>query len=112
MSVSDWFSTFCSNILIKNGDSISYRYKRITSRLNEEFWNTDSDTSHSIYVGSYGRDTAINGTSDFDMAFWLPWSVYTQYNNHLSNGQSALLQAVRAAIQKTYKYTDLGADGQ
>ena len=112
MSVSDWFSTFCSNLVVANGSSISYRYKRITGRLNTDFWDTDSDTAHSIYVGSYGRDTAINGTSDFDMAVWLPWSLYTQYSRHQGNGQSAFLQAVRDSIKKTYTYTDVGADGQ
>ena len=112
MSVSDWFSTFCSNLVVRNGDSISQRYKRITGRLNKDFWDTDSDAAHSIYVGSYGRDPAINGTSDFDMAFWLPWSKHTQYDAHQGNGQSALLQAVRDSIEKTYRYTSLGADGQ
>lgn len=112
MSVSDWFTTFNSNIAITKGDSISMRYKRITQRLNTDFWSTTSDTAHSIYVGSYGRDTAINATSDVDMAFWLPWDLYTQYDNYIGNGQSALLQAVRTAIRKTYPTTDLGADGQ
>ena len=112
MSVSDWFSEFCSNLIVGNATSISDRYKRITGRLNKDFWTTDSDTAHSIYVGSYGRETAINGTSDFDMAFWLPWSLYTQYENHQGNGQSDLLQAVRNSIEKTYRYTTLGADGQ
>lgn len=102
----------CSNIVVANGDSISTRYNRITGRLNKDFWNTDSATAHSIYVGSYGRDTAINGNSDLDMAFWLPWTVYTQYYNHQGNGQSALLQAVRNSIEKTYAHTSLGADGQ
>lgn len=112
MSVSTWFSTFCSNIAVYNANSISYRYKRITRRLNTDFWDTTSESAHSIYVGSYGRDTAIGSTSDFDMAFWLPYSVYQQYNKHQGNGQSALLQAVRSSIQETYSTTDLGADGQ
>jgi hypothetical protein len=84
----------------------------LTGRLNKDFWDTESDTAHSIYVGSYGRDTAIDGTSDFDMACWLPWVVYTKYDNYQSGGQSALLQAVRDSIEKTYRYTSLGADGQ
>ena len=45
---------------------ISYRYKRITKVVNAEFWNSNSDTAHSIYVGSYGRGTAIT-TSDLDL---------------------------------------------
>lgn len=112
MSVADWFLSFNTSLAITKADSFSYRYKRITKTLNTDFWNTDSDTSHSIYVGSYGRDTAIDTISDLDMAFWLPYSIYEQYDKHTGNGQSALLQSVRATIQKTYPTTQLGADGQ
>ena len=112
MSLANWFSDFCSNIKIKNKDSISTRYKAITKRLNTDFWVTNSDTSHSLYVGSYGRNTAISGFSDLDMIFQLPYSTYEQYDNYGGNGQSALLQAVRMSIKKTYSTTNIGADGQ
>ena len=112
MGLADWFSTFCGNIQVKNGDGISRRYKTITKRLNADFWGTTSDTAHSLYVGSYGRRTAIHGTSDVDMIFQLPYSVYEQYNDYGSNGQSALLQAVRSSVKTTYSVTDIGADGQ
>ncbi len=39
---------------------ISKRYKRITKAVSGEFWNSSSETSHSLYVGSYGRKAAIN----------------------------------------------------
>lgn len=112
MGLADWFSTFCGNIQVQNGEAISRRYKAITKRLNTDFWDTSSDSSHSSYVGSYGRNTAINGTSDVDMIFRLPYSVYQQYHGYIGNGQSALLQAVRASIKKTYSVTNIGADGQ
>jgi hypothetical protein len=63
-------------------------------------------------VGSYGRNTAIDGFSDLDMLFQLSYSVWTQYNGHAGNGQSALLQAVRPSISKTYSTTNIRADGQ
>ena len=112
MGLADWFNTFCKNIQIQDGGTISSRYKSITRRLNTDFWNTTSDTSHSLYVGSYGRNTAIEGFSDLDMIFRLPYSVYVQYNNHTGNGQSALLQAIRNSIGKTYSSSKIGADGQ
>jgi len=112
MGLADWFRTFCGNIQVKNKATISTRYKNITKRLNTDFWSTTSDTSHSLYVGSYGRNTAIHGTSDVDMIFQLPYSVYRQYDGHRGNGQSALLQAVRTSVRKTYPATDIGADGQ
>ena len=93
-------------------ETISVRYKAITRRLNTDFWNTVSDTSRSLYVGSYGRNTAIRGFSDLDMVFELPSHLYSQYNNYAGNGQSALLQAVRNSIRKTYPSSSIGADGQ
>ena len=112
MSVSDWFSTFNANLAITNEGDISYRYKRITQRLNTDFRNTTSDTANSIYVGSYGRDTAIGKISDLDMACQLPVHLYDQYKGYASNGQSALLQAVRNSVQNTYDKTAIAADGQ
>ena len=112
MGLAAWFSTFCGNIRVKNGATISSRYRSITRRLNTDFWTTTSNTAHSLQVGSYGRNTAIHGTSDVDMIFRLPDSVYHQYNGYLGNGQSALLQAVRASVKKTYPATEIGADGQ
>lgn len=114
MAVADNFRAFRANYLIptETVGSISYRYKRITKQLNKDFWNTESETAHSLYVGSYGRDTAANGVSDLDVAFTLPYSVYQQYDAHMGNGQSALLQAVRASIGRTYSTSYVGGDGQ
>lgn len=91
---------------------ISYRYQRMTGQLNSDFWNTNSANAHSLYVGSYGRDTAAKGVSDLDVAFQLPYDVYVRYHNYNGNGQSALLQAVRASLQKTYSTSSIGGDGQ
>lgn len=112
MGLADWFSTFNGNLVIQNGSTISDRYRAITRRLNTDYWNTTSDVSHSLYVGSYGRNTAIAGISDLDMIFELPSDLYYQYDEHSGNGQSALLQAVRASITKTYSKTSIRADGQ
>ena len=112
MSVADWFSIFGKNIQVQDGGTISSRYKTITRRLNTDFWGTKSETSHSLYVGSYGRNTAIQGFSDLDMIFDLPWFEYVRYDGYSGNGQSALLQAVRQSIGKRYSTSQVGADGQ
>lgn len=114
MGLAEWFSVFCGNLSIPldKRSSISTRYQNITKRLNMDFWNSSSETLHSLYVGSYGRDTAINGFSDLDMLFVLPFEIYQQYNSYSGNGQSALLQAVRSSMRQTYSSTDIGADGQ
>lgn len=91
--------------------TISTRYRTITQTINQEFWNSHSETQNSLYVGSYGRGTAIN-TSDIDILVDLPEDEYTRYNYVRGNGQSRLLQAVRSAILTSYPRSDIRADGQ
>ncbi len=112
MGLAEWFSTFCSNIQVADGGTISTRYKNITKRLNTDFWDTTSETAHSLYVGSYGRNSAIQSISDLDIIIQLPWSEHEKYNKYSSNGQSALLQSVKKSIEKTYPTTSIRADGQ
>jgi hypothetical protein len=112
MSVADDFEAFCSHLAVYKRADIAYRYAELTKRLNRDFWNSDSDSYHSFYTGSFGRGTAIGLTSDVDMVFRLPYEVYVQYDGYQGNGQSALLQAVRESIKKRYTVTEIGADGQ
>lgn len=112
MSVADWFNDFYYGLTVQNQKNISTRYKNITKRLNTDYWITTSETAHSLYVGSYGRNTAIEGFSDLDMLFRLPYDVYKKYDDYVGNGQSALLQAVKKSIEKTYSTTSIRADGQ
>ncbi len=112
MGLADWFKDFCSNIQVQDGGTISKRYKRITRQLNTDFWDTASETSHNLYVGSYGRNTAIKGFSDLDMIFELPASMYTTYDSYSGNGQSVLLQRVRLSVMNTYPTSSIGGDGQ
>lgn len=112
MALADWFQSFCSNLQIRDGGTISTRYGNITKRLNTDFWSIDSRTLYSLYVGSYGRNTAIAGFSDMDIVFQLPSSEYMRYSKYIVNGQSALLQSVKRSIEKTYSTTKIRADGQ
>ncbi len=91
--------------------NISARYKRITKSINQTFWNSESETLHSIYVGSYGRGTAID-TSDLDVLFELPSDEYDHFTGLSGNGQSRLLQSVKNAILDTYPRSDVKGDGQ
>lgn len=113
MSVSDYFGSFCSNLRMGDDtvDSIQRRYHQIVKRINLDYYNSDSDSNHGMYVGSYGRGTEI-WTSDIDMIVQLPYSTYSKFNGYTGNGQSALLQEVRGVLQKTYSTSHIKADGQ
>ncbi|MFB5663692.1 nucleotidyltransferase domain-containing protein [Alteribacillus sp. HJP-4] len=112
MGTYDNFSKLVQNTRTLNHSTVTERCGKITKRLNIEYWDTESSTSHSRYVGSYGRGTAIRGFSDVDLLMQLPDSIYDRYNKYLGNGQSALLQEVKKSISKTYSATDVGGDGQ
>lgn len=99
--------------LISKADraTISNRYHKITKAINQEFWNSSSDTLHSFYVGSYGRGTAIS-TSDIDMLVEIPKHEFERYDLQKGNGQSRFLQAVKKAIAEVYSRSEVHADGQ
>jgi len=90
---------------------ISERYRRITKSINREFYDSTSETAHTLYVGSYGRHTAID-TSDLDVLAILSSDEYERYDACRGNGQSRLLQSVKEAIISTYPNTNIHADGQ
>lgn len=113
MSVSDNFKSFCSNLRMSDNtvEVIQARYHQIIKRINIDYYNSYSDSSHGLYVGSYGRGTEI-WTSDIDMIVQLPYSTYEKFDGYISNGQSALLQEVKGVLQKTYSTSHIKADGQ
>lgn len=113
MGVSENFSSFCSNLRMSETmvSNVQNRYKQITRRVNSDFWESGSDSLHSLYVGSYGRGTAIH-VSDIDIIMQLPVKKYHQYSNYIGNGQSTLLQEVKASLKQTYSTSYVKADGQ
>lgn len=106
------FKKFRENIAVGNASDISTSYAGITTRLNKDFWDLESDTAHRRQVGSYGRGTAIHGISDLDMVFELPWDLYEQYKAYETNGPSQLLQRVRDSLKTRYPQTTIKGDGQ
>ncbi len=90
---------------------ISRRYKTVTRAINDEFWDSANEIAHSLYVGSYGRNTAIK-TSDIDILVELPNELFDHCNNLAGNSQSRLLQTVKKAILTAYPRSDIRADGQ
>lgn len=110
--LADSFKTFITGLSVDNFEDIEGRFKRITKRLNDAFWDIDRNIEHSYMVGSVGRETAISGVSDLDMLFVLPKDLKQQYEQYDGNGQSKLLQRVKAEIKKTYPKTIIRGDGQ
>lgn len=98
-------------IPLETRQQIARRYHLVTKAINGEFWGSESNSQHSLYVGSYGRNTAIS-SSDIDILVELPNTLFDSYNNLKGNGQSRLLQSVRKAILNVYPRSDVRADGQ
>jgi hypothetical protein len=114
VGVGEWFGICCANLAIDSNkrSSIAGRTGRITSQLNHDFRKLNSDVAHRFYVGSYGRGTAIPSVSDVDILYQLPYELYGQYNSYATNGQSGLLSAVRASVQRTYPTSSISGSGQ
>lgn len=55
--------------------TVSTRYRIVTRAINQSFWNKQSETENSLYVGSYGLGTAID-MSDIDILVVLPENEY------------------------------------
>ena len=114
MGVGEWFYEFCSGLRISSDarSSFGYRTGRIAGQLNEDFRGLDSKYANRFYLGSYGRTTAIPSVSDIDLLYELPAALYAKYDGYATNGQSALLGAVRASLLKTYSSSHIAGDGQ
>ena len=113
MFIANDFEKFCDNLEIPKSikDTVSSRLKKIVRRINLEYWGNDSETTHYMVAGSYGRNTAI-ATSDIDVIVELPWKEYFRFDEYTWNGQSALLQDVKEKLRKTYPTSEISGDGQ
>jgi len=108
MSVSEMFSQFLSNLTITNSEVISHRYGEITAALNKQFRDTESKEANTLQVGSFGRETGIDGISDLDMLYIMPKTKWDDYNK--AGGQYELLKDAKDAILKRYPSTDVRVD--
>lgn len=108
MTVAEMFSEFLDNLTISNRDVISNRYGELTAALNKKFRDTESKTDNSLQVGSFGRNTAIDGVSDLDMLYIMPKGKWDEYNK--AGGQSKLLQDAKDAILARYPSTKVRVD--
>jgi len=83
MGVAEKFERLTANLRTADDETITDRCKRITKRINIDFWGNTSEIYHTKYLGSYGRGTDIRGHSDVDLAAELPYSQYSKYNSYM-----------------------------
>ena len=101
------FTDFLANLFIQNNETISLRYGELTAALNKKFRDTESKTANVLQVGSFGRNTGIDGISDLDMLYILPKGEWETYKD---GKQLKLLQNVKAAVLARYPQTDVRVD--
>ncbi|MFJ8072262.1 nucleotidyltransferase [Peribacillus sp. NPDC096447] len=109
--LSESFENFVELLQVDNETDINTKFKSITKRLNTSYYSNTSEEDHGYIVGSLGRRTAIRGVSDLDMLFVMPKSKFKQYDEHKGNGQSALLQDVKAQIKIKYPHESIKVHG-
>jgi len=107
MSVADMFNDFLANLVIQNTETISLRYGELTAALNKKFRDTESKTANVLQVGSFGRNTGIDGISDLDMLYIMPKG---EWDNYKDGRQLKLLQDAKAAVTARYPATDVRVD--
>ena len=73
------FMTFAVNLALTDAqvaDGIT-KFKGVVKTLNQAYWNSDSETDHAFYIGSWAKDTRIRPPRDVDLYFILPNEVYS-----------------------------------
>lgn len=101
------FSNFFKEIQMDSPDAYSDGLGGIARKLNGHYYNSSSSTEHLVLVGSVGRGTAVDKTSDVDALFILPKEVFNRFEKYTSNGQSALLQEVKNVLLERYPKTKM-----
>jgi hypothetical protein len=88
------------------------KHKGVRQVLNQEYFDSTSETANSMLVGSWGKGTVVRPPRDIDVLFVLPHDVYQRYEQRYGNKQSALLQEVKSKLAKYYTDTEMRGDGQ
>jgi hypothetical protein len=109
------FTKLIENLAITEAQRIDGETKHAGVRacLNRHYWETSSNTHHSLLIGSWGKLTRVRPSRDVDILFLLPATVFHRYQVRSGNRQSQLLQEVKDVLRQTYSQTSmLRGDGQ
>ncbi len=111
--VTDRFTTFMDNLALTDSqvaDGIT-KFKGVVKTLNQAYWNSDSETEHAFYIGSWAKKTHIRPPRDVDLYFLLPIEMYNRFEQYKGNKQSAILQEVKSKLLASYPLSDIKGDG-
>jgi tRNA nucleotidyltransferase (CCA-adding enzyme) len=87
------------------------KFKGVVKTLNQAYWNSNSETDHAFYIGSWAKFTRIRPPRDVDLYFLLPVEVYNRFEQYNGNKQSALLQEVKGKLLATNPTSNIKGDG-
>ena len=108
MDILTLFDGLIENLKVSNAKEIKDRRDEITKALNQAFRGNDSTSDNRLMVGSWGRNTAINGVSDLDLIYVLPSSLRDDYRK--SGGPRKALEAAKYAIAEHYSTSEIRVD--
>lgn len=112
MNVIGSLEQFFEDIRLVDTDYFDTHIKEIAKKLNNVYYELNSESEHCYIVGSIGRKTAVKNVSDVDIIFDLPREVFERVNNYNNNKQSTLLQEIRNVLLERFPNTEISADGQ
>lgn len=113
MTLASDFKDYCDLISFNLSENMNTTIREITKKLNSHYYDLNGESEEHMYVvGSMGRTTAVKSSSDLDLLFDLPHSVFSKYDGYQSDGQSELLQDVKAVLKERYSKTTIRGDGQ
>ncbi len=115
MGTSSRFEKFLGNLNLTSSNltDAQTKYDGVARKLHSHYYGTAFDGSTRRLIGSYGKGTAVRPPRDVDLLFIMPNAEYWRYDGYVGNGQSQMLQDVRAVIQERYSTTEkIRGDGQ
>jgi hypothetical protein len=96
----------------KERDEAQARAESVGKSLHSLFYPTDVYDGRTMQLaGSFAKGTSVRPVRDVDVLFSLPFGTFSQYYNYAGNGQSALLQKVRAQLLLRYPRSEIRGDG-
>lgn len=106
-----YFRKFNDNIKLTESQKSDARIKvkGVCEKLHAYFYSSTYNGTSKLLIGSYGKKTYIRPARDVDVLFKIPEEYFEQYDICQSNGQSNLLQKIRALLMEKYPKTNIKA---